>query len=174
MDPSALYDEDIHAWSQHQAALLRRMAETPAALPNDLDLEHVAEEVEAVGEEQRFGVESNLVQAFIHLVKLVALPGDQAARHWTKEARAFLYNAARRWRPSMRRAVDPDGLWSDARRQATRELEIDGHAVPLLPEECPFGLEELVGGEADPRGLMSRLAAVVPTPGPGPGPGQGA
>jgi hypothetical protein len=170
MDQAALYEEDIYAWSQHQAAVLRRMAAAnPAALPNDLDLEHVAEEIEEVGNEQRFGVESNLIQAFMHLIKTVALPEDPAVRHWTKETNAFLANAARRWRPSMRRAVDPDGLWSDAARQAARDLEIDGHAVPPLPKECPFGLEELVGGEADPRDLASRLAAAVAPSGQTPG-----
>jgi hypothetical protein len=169
MDGPALYEEDIYAWSQHQAAVLRRMAANPAALPNDLDLEHVAEEIEEVGNEQRFGVESNLIQAFIHLVKLVALPQDGAARHWSKEANAFLATAARRWRPSMRRAIDPDRLWSDARRQAVRDLEIDGHPVPPLPKECPFGLDELGGGDADPRDLASRLAAAVAASRPGHG-----
>ena len=137
MDQAALYEEDIYAWSQHQAAVLRRMAANPAALPNDLDLEHVAEEIEEVGNEQRFGVERNLIQAFIHLIKLATLPEDQAARHWTKKANAFLATAARRWRPSMRRAADPDGLWSDARRQATRELKIDGQAVRLCQRSAP-------------------------------------
>ena len=159
MDQSALYDEDIYAWSQHQARLLRDLATTGLRLPNDLDLEHVAEEIEDVGNEQRFGVESNLIQVFIHLIKLVASPGDQATRHWVKEANAFLATAARRWRPSMRRAVEPDALWSDARRQVARDLDIDGLAVPALPAKCPFGLEELVSGEADPRDLAARLAA---------------
>ena len=161
MDVTALYEEDIHAWSQHQARVLRGLAQAGLRLPNDLDLEHVAEEIEEVGNEQRFAAESNLIQAFIHLIKLVALPDDQAARHWTKEADAFLATAARRWRPSMRRAVDPDGLWSDARRRAARDFDIDGLAAPPLPEGCPFELEELVGGEADPRDLASRLAAAV-------------
>ena len=161
MDQAALYEKDIYAWSQHQAAVLRRMAANPAALPNDLDLEHVAEEIEEVGNEQRFGVESDLIQAFIHLIKLAVLPEDRAARRWTKEANAFLATAARRWRPPMRRAVDPDSLWSDARRQATLDLEIDGHAVPPLPTESPFSLEELVGGEADPRDLAAQLAMAV-------------
>jgi Domain of unknown function DUF29 len=161
MDQSALYDEDIYAWSQHQAALLRRLAANPAALPNDLDLEHVAEEIEEVGNEQRFGVESNLVQAFSHLVKLIALPGDQAVQHWTKETRAFLYNAARRYRPSMRRVIEPDTLWADACRLATADLRDDGHEPPPLPQDCPFPLEELVGGSTDPKDLASRLAATV-------------
>jgi len=162
MDGPALYEEDIYAWSQHQAAVLRRMAASdPSALPNDLDLEHVAEEIEDVGNEQRFGAESNLLQAFVHLIKLVALPEDQAARHWTKETRAFLFNAARRYRPSMRRDLDHEKLWSDACRLATADLRDDGHAPPPLPEACPFDLEELVGGEADPRDLAARLAAAA-------------
>ncbi len=61
MDQAALYDEDIRAWSQHQAAVLRRMAANPAALPDDLDLEHVAEEIEEVGNVQCFAAESNLI-----------------------------------------------------------------------------------------------------------------
>jgi hypothetical protein len=162
MDGPALYEEDIYAWSQHQAAVLRRMAANPAApLPNDLDLEHVAEEIEEVGNEQRFAAESNLLQAFIHLIKLAALPGDQAARHWTKETRAFLYNAARRYRPSMRRDLDHEKLWLDAIRLEAEDLKDDGHAVPPLPMACPFGLEELVGGETDPRELASRLSAAI-------------
>jgi uncharacterized protein DUF29 len=161
MDQTALYEEDIYAWSRHQARVLRGLAGSGLRLPNDLDLEHVAEEIEDVGDEQRFAAESNLVQAFVHLIKIVALPGDQAARHWTKETRAFLYNAARRYRPSMRRDLDHEKLWSDAVRLAAEDLSDDGHAMPPLPEGCPFGLEELVGGEASPKDLASRLSAAV-------------
>ena len=160
-DGPALYDEDIYAWSQHQAAVLRRMAATPAALPNDLDLEHVAEEIEDAGDEQRFAVESDLIRAFLHLIKTVALPGGQAARHWTKGTHAFLYNASRRYHPSMRRDLDHEKLWSDACRLAVADLKDDGLAPPPLPEKCPFGLEELVGGEADPRDLAARLSALA-------------
>jgi hypothetical protein len=158
MDQTALYEADLYAWSQHQAQLLRGLAAAGARLPNDLDLEHVAEEIEDLGTEQRFAVEGNLVQALIHLIKLAALPGDDATRHWFKETGAFLYNAGRRYRPSMRRAVDPAALWSDACRLATRDLEIDGHAAPPLPPICPFALEELLEPEADPRVLAARLA----------------
>ena len=130
MDGPALYEKDIYAWSQHQAAVLRRMAANPAALPNDLDLEHVAEEIEEVGNEQRYAVESGLVQVFVHLIKIVALPEDQALRHWTKEANAFLDTAESRYRPSMQRALDAGKLWSRACRLATRDLETDGHPMP--------------------------------------------
>jgi len=41
--------------------------------------------------------------------------------------------------------------------------------VPPLPQDCPFGLEELVGGEADPRELAARFAATVAEAGQGGG-----
>lgn len=49
MDHAARYEEDVFAWSQHQAKVLRGLAERAAGLPNDLDLEHVAEEIEDLG-----------------------------------------------------------------------------------------------------------------------------
>jgi uncharacterized protein DUF29 len=51
MDQTTLYEEDIYAWSQHQARVLRGLAGSGLRLPNDLDLEHVAEEIEDVGNE---------------------------------------------------------------------------------------------------------------------------
>jgi hypothetical protein len=161
MDLTALYEEDFHAWSLHQAQVLRRLAAAGLPLPNDLDLEHVAEEIEDLGSEQRFAVESNLLQALAHLIKLVALPADQAVPHWTKEADAFLLNASRRWRPSMRRAIDEAVLWDDACRLATRALAADGLPVPVLPRESPLSIEDLVLRGADPVDLAGRLAAAM-------------
>ena len=92
-----------------------------------------------MGNEQRFGVESNLIQAFIHLIKLVALPEDHAVRHWTKETNAFLANAARRWRPSMRRAFDHDSSGptpAGRRRETSRSTATPCRpcrGVPLRP-----------------------------------------
>src|SRR6266705_578176 len=48
MDNST-YDADILAWSEQQAAVLRDLARSRHDLPNELDLENVAEEIECVG-----------------------------------------------------------------------------------------------------------------------------
>ncbi|GEM_PF-5947827 len=48
MADSDLYDTDILAWSEQQAAVLRALA-VRHDLPNDLDLSHVAEEIEDLG-----------------------------------------------------------------------------------------------------------------------------
>jgi DNA polymerase III psi subunit len=159
MDVTALYESDIHAWSQHQARVLRGLASAGVRLPNDLDLEHVAEEIEEVGNEQRFQAESNLIQALVHLLKIAALPEDQAVRHWRKETRAFLRNAARRYRPSMRQLIDMAALWASARRDAAQDLADEGHALPPLPQACPLALEQLLDAEADPLALAGRLMA---------------
>jgi hypothetical protein len=47
MDDQVTYKEDFYGWSQRQAATLRRLA-GKRDLPNDLDLDHVAEEIEDV------------------------------------------------------------------------------------------------------------------------------
>ena len=40
-----LYEDDFYAWTQQQAALLRRLP----AISNELDVEHIAEEIEDLG-----------------------------------------------------------------------------------------------------------------------------
>jgi hypothetical protein len=45
MSTESLYEEDFYAWTQHQAELLRRLRPPD----NELDLEHIAEEIEDLG-----------------------------------------------------------------------------------------------------------------------------
>jgi hypothetical protein len=163
MDLPALYDDDMHAWCLQQAAALRRLRASGARLPNELDLEHVAEEIEDLGNEQRFQVEGNLERALEHLLKLALLPGDAAQRHWRKEVAAFLAAARRRYARSMRRVIEPDKLWRQGCRLARLELGLDAAEPAGLPVSMPFTLEELLDEEADPRALAARLAALIAT-----------
>jgi hypothetical protein len=45
MTPDLLYEEDFYAWTQQQAQALRRLR----VGDNDLDIEHIAEEIEDLG-----------------------------------------------------------------------------------------------------------------------------
>lgn len=157
MDVSALHDEDGHAWALQQAALLRRLATSGLPVPNDLDLQNVAEEIEDLGNEQRFQVEGNLRQALVHLIKLACQPDDQAVLHWSLECRAFLDGALERFRPSMRRLLDMDALWRKACRRVDYEARLNRVDVPMLPDAMPFTLDELLDPDADPRLLADRL-----------------
>jgi Domain of unknown function DUF29 len=82
MDRRALYDEDIYAWAQQQAEALRRLAATRRNLPNELDLENVAEEIEDVGKSELSKVESFIRLILIHLLKAASAPQARSQRKW--------------------------------------------------------------------------------------------
>ena len=82
-----LYDTDILAWSEHQAALLRRRAAGELVNEGDLDWPNLAEEIESVGSEQLHAVESLLVQILLHRLKAEAWPDSSDVSHWRREMR---------------------------------------------------------------------------------------
>jgi hypothetical protein len=143
MEPamSDTYDEDIVLWSEHQAELLRRHA--AAARANDaIDWPNIIEEIESVGNEQRFAVESNLVQALLHMLKAEAWPLSRDVAHWQAEARGFRDNATSRFTPSMRRRIDLAKLYKRALRRMPETID-DQQPLPV-PAECPVTLDALL------------------------------
>jgi hypothetical protein len=88
MDHPTLYDDDLYAWSEQQASALRRLAER-RELPNDLDLEHVAEEVEDVGRSELNAVQGVIRPIFAHLIKAASTPDASARGRWRAEVVAF-------------------------------------------------------------------------------------
>jgi hypothetical protein len=139
---SDLYDTDILLWSEQQAGLLRRRAAGELVDDAELDWPNIAEEIEAVGSEQRHAVESLLVQALLHRLKAAAWPASLTVPHWEAEARVFLGDAKRRFVPSMRQRLDLASLY----RQALRGLPttLDGEPPMAVPETCPCTLDELL------------------------------
>ena len=82
---SDLYEEDIVLWSERQGELLRRRAEGELVNEAELDWPNIAEEIESVGNEQRFAVESLLVQAIVHRLKAEAWPACRDMETWRAE-----------------------------------------------------------------------------------------
>ena len=60
---NATYESDIVAWSKEQAALLR------AGRFSQLDIEHIADEVEDVGKSEQRELASRVVLLLAHLLK---------------------------------------------------------------------------------------------------------
>ena len=60
--PDDLYDRDILAWSEHQSVLLRRVANGERL--NDVDWDHVVEEIEDVGLSELNAVRSICVRCW--------------------------------------------------------------------------------------------------------------
>ncbi len=138
---SDLYDTDILNWSEHQARLLRRLAEGEAG--NEApDWDNIIEEIESVGRSEFHAVESLLTMALLHDLKCEAWPLVSYVPHWRAEARGFRIQAIRRFAPSMRQRLNIDRMYGDALNQVPDT--IDGLQPLPVPQTCPVTLDELL------------------------------
>ncbi|WP_428539082.1 DUF29 domain-containing protein [Rhodopila sp.] len=144
--PDGLYETDIFAWSRHQAALLRRLARGERV--NDLDWDHVVQEIEDVGLSELNAVRSYLRVMLVHLLKLQGCPASPAASHWREEIISFQSDAQQRFAPSMRRSIDLAALYIRAVKQLAGAL-IDGVVGAQQPPICPVSLDDLLHADRD-------------------------
>ncbi|MGD0432263.1 MAG: DUF29 family protein [Acetobacteraceae bacterium] len=113
---SDLYEEDIVLWSERQSELLRRRAAGELVNEAELDWPNIAEEIESLGNEQRFAVESLLVQAIVHRLKAEAWPACRDMETWLADSMRFRGDAASRFVSSMRQRIDLDRIYRRALR----------------------------------------------------------
>jgi hypothetical protein len=139
---SDLYESDILVWSEQQADLLRRLAHGER-VNDQLDWEHLIEEVESVGSEQLHAVESLLFQALVHMLKAQGWPLARDVENWRADARGFRAQAANRFAPSMRQRLDLARIYRQALRAVPATM--DGQPPQPLPDACPATLDELLG-----------------------------
>ncbi|WP_431855545.1 DUF29 domain-containing protein [Azospirillum sp.] len=147
MPDARLYDTDFYAWTQEQAATLRRMAE--ARVNTELDLEHLAEEVESLGNSDVNALASDLSRVIEHLLKLEHSPASDPRRNWmlsVVEHRGRAQRAAEN-SGSLRRMLPGllPNAWKYGRRSAAKAMELfDGFDPATLPAECPYTLEQIL------------------------------
>jgi len=140
------YDGDFFAWTETQAARLRRCAADRVNL--DLDFENLAEEVEGLGKSDRRALLSHAARIVEHILKLMHSPArepragreESVARH-RRDARLILADS-----PSLHRALADAfaEVYRDARRTAARGLVRDGIAPEALPADPPFTPEQVL------------------------------
>ena len=140
---SDLYDEDILRWSEHQSALLRRIA-AGEPVKEQPDWPNIVEEVESVGREQLHAVESLVLQALVHMLKAEGWPDARDVDACRGDARGFVAQARRRFAPSMRQTIDLAGVYADALKALPERM--DGQPPQSLPDTCPMTLDELLSG----------------------------
>jgi hypothetical protein len=151
MSPRAerLYKEDFYAWTRDQAEALRRLADQRWNGP--LDLLHLAEEVEDLGSEQQWAVESQLERVIEHLLKLEHSPSSEPRRQWMISVNNARGEIKRRLTPTIRGQVEPalPDLYRRSRRNA--ELSLLDHqesdAARALPPTCPYAFDDLLADE---------------------------
>lgn len=140
-----LYEDDVVAWSEQQAALLRRRAAGELVNDAELDWPNIAEQIESVGNEQVHAVRSFLTRALEHNLKAKAWPLSRDVPHWHAEARRVRGEAAARFTEAMRRRIDMEALY----RRALRALPetMDGRLPLPVPQACPVTLDELLSDD---------------------------
>lgn len=151
-----LYERDILSWSEHQAVLLRRLARGERV--NDVDWEHVVEEIEDVGLSELNAVRSYVRLMLVHLLKIQGWPDNTAADHWRQEIVSFQSDAAQRFAPSMRERIDMSELYARALKQL-KDTQIDNTAPHPWPAVCPSSLDDLLNGDRGALELRFKEAA---------------
>ncbi len=135
---STTYETDVVAWANEQAALLR------AGKLSQLDIEHIADEVEDVGKSEKRELASRMAILLAHLLKWAFQPERRGAS-WRATIRAQRRAIAAHVDgvPSLRPTlVDPEWkeiVWGDALRIATNETGLQD-----LPEACPWSDAQVI------------------------------
>ena len=158
MSALADYDADILEWSEQQAWALRTLARTRHDLSNELDWEHVAEEIEDVGRAEFNAVQSFVRLILIHLIKAISVPDAVSILHWRSEVVAIQGELVDRVTPSMHSRIDLSKLWLRAIKEADAALAVHGQSVvSALPSRCPLALADIVNPGFD---FMKTVEAV--------------
>ena len=140
LDIDSYYEQDYLRWLDVTAEQLRSRS------TENLDWEHLVEEVEALGNEQRNKVKSYLKQLLIHLLlyKYWEQERSYCAQGWENEIDNFrdelelllesktLYNYC---------VQSLDQVYSKARRRAIKKTRLPSSTFPV---DCPFALEEIL------------------------------
>ena len=133
------YDSDFHAWAMHNAALLRRgnLAE--------VDVQHIAEELESMGASERRELMNRLQVLLLHLLKHEYQPQRRGKRglltinHQRTAIERLLEQS-----PSLNGLLTAELLnrvYAKAVRDAVIETDLDGHVFPV---DCPYTLERVL------------------------------
>jgi hypothetical protein len=139
---SELYERDYYAWVQDQVDALRRHR------IEDVDWENVAEEIEDLGRSERYSIESQMVRALEHLLKLqhaVETLRRNNARGWQltiKDARLVMRQLLDQ-NPSLRPQLKEmlQFAYQRARLAALRKARLPDQAIP---ESCPWAVEQVM------------------------------
>jgi ribosomal protein L29 len=132
------YEQDLVAWANEQARLLR------AGRFDQLDLEHLAEEIEDVGKSEQRELANRMAILLAHLLKWQMQP-ERRGSSWTITIRNQRRAIARALEetPSLKgKLADArwwDAVWGDAADLAAREAGLSEFA-----ENCPWTVDEVM------------------------------
>jgi hypothetical protein len=134
------YEADVVAWASEQARLIR------AGRFDQLDLTHIAEEIEDVGKSEQRELASRMAVLLAHILKW-EFQQQKRSVSWTltiKEQRRLLARRLQRTPSLVPMLSDPewiDEIWIDAKALAEKETGLD---IGTFPEICPWVLAHVL------------------------------
>ncbi len=132
-----LYDTEYDQWLTVMVKLLKnRQLE-------QVDYEHLIEELETLGRSERSAVKSLLLQIIIHLL-LYQFWQEQKQRninHWAGEIITFRVQLEDKLTTNLRNLLGQElaNIYQNARLIAQKKTELE-----ILPQSCPYSLEQLL------------------------------
>ena len=137
------YDADFFVWLERQAELLR------AQRFEELDLDNLIEEVEALARAELNAVLSNASVIIEHLLKLEHSPAAEPRARWRATVREHRRRLRRELTPHLRQllAGELPTLYGEVRDDTAALLRDHGEsaAADALPASCPSELDRLTG-----------------------------
>ncbi|MEH2362774.1 DUF29 domain-containing protein [Nostoc sp.] len=131
-----LYEQDYHLWLE---TTLKQLQEGDLG---HLDWEHLIEEIERLGNEQKHKLESYLLQLLKHLLLYQHWSLPECKNHWEVEIDNF--------RVELRKLTKSKNLYNylltvleevyiDALRQAKKKSGLNS-----FPQTCPYSIEQIL------------------------------
>jgi Domain of unknown function DUF29 len=137
------YEKDVVLWSQQQAAHLR------AGQWSQLDIEHLADEIEDVGRSEKRELASRTAVLIAHLLKWHLQPARRGAI-WeaTIKLQRKLVDKELKSTPSLKATLKDEDwqsdTWLSSVQLAAKETGLDMH---LIPQEPLWSFENLLNPE---------------------------
>jgi hypothetical protein len=142
------YTTDVFAWSCDQARLIR------SGKLDQLDLEHIAQEIEDVGKSEQREMASRMAVLLAHLLKWQFQP-DKRSTSWRltiTEQRRLLVRRLQKMPSLAPMLEDPewvDEIWIDAKVLAMKETGLD---FDHFPHQCLWSLVQVLEMDWQPQG----------------------
>jgi hypothetical protein len=133
-----LYDQDLYAWANTNAQLLREKKY------DQLDMSNLIEEIEDMAKSEQRSIFNHMVNLLLHLLKWEFQPAIQS-RSWkisVTNARIAIDRLIED-SPSLRNApqIGLEKAYADAKRFASQET---GLAQTAFPASCPYPIEQVL------------------------------
>ncbi len=139
MNRPATYETDFHAWALQNASMLRQ------GRLDELDIEHIAEELEGMSASERRELLNRLQVLLLHLLKYQYQP-ERRGKSWllTISHQRTAIERLLEQSPSLEGILNEETVakvYAKAVREAVIETDLERH---LFPVACPYLIERVL------------------------------